>query len=112
MARTSEEAIDTPSLYLRCFRPDRMTYAVTEFIAEKLHPKYTENRAVPFATSYEETGPGTACFFILSPGVDPLKDVEAIGKKIRLSNRMLKTCSRLLPKERLLIIRRAASRIP
>jgi dynein heavy chain len=67
---------------MRCFRPDRMTYAVTEFIAEKLHPKYTENRAVPFATSYEETGPGTPCFFILSPGVDPLKDVEAIGKKI------------------------------
>ncbi|CBY35491.1 unnamed protein product [Oikopleura dioica] len=67
---------------MRCFRPDRMTYAVTEFIAEKLHSKYTENRSVPFATSYEETGPGTACFFILSPGVDPLKDVEAIGKKI------------------------------
>lgn len=35
-----------------------------------------------FAKSYEETGPGTPVFFILSPGVDPLKDVEALGKKI------------------------------
>ena len=67
---------------MRCFRPDRMTYAVTGFIEEKLHPKYVENRTVPFATSYEETGPGTPVFFILSPGVDPLKDVEAVGKKL------------------------------
>ena len=35
-----------------------------------------------FAKSYEESGPGTPIFFILSPGVDPLKDVEALGKKI------------------------------
>ena len=47
-----------------------------------MHPKYVENRAVPFEKSYEESGPGTPVFFILSPGVDPLKDVEAVGKKL------------------------------
>jgi len=67
---------------MRCFRPDRMTYAVTEFISDKLDSKYTENRSVPFAQSFEETGPATPTFFILSPGVDPLKDVEALGKKL------------------------------
>ena len=35
-----------------------------------------------FSKSFEETGPATPVFFILSPGVDPLKDVEALGKKI------------------------------
>lgn len=44
--------------------------------------KYVENRQVEFAKSYEESGPGTPIFFILSPGVDPLKDVEALGKKL------------------------------
>lgn len=39
-------------------------------------------RSIEFAQSYEESGPGTPMFFILSPGVDPLKDVEALGKKI------------------------------
>lgn len=39
-------------------------------------------RSVEFDKSYEETGPGTPVFFILSPGVDPLKDVEALGKKL------------------------------
>ena len=59
-----------------------MTYAVTTFIEEKLHPKYVENRAVPFEESYTESGPATPVFFILSPGVDPLKDVERVGKKL------------------------------
>ncbi len=44
--------------------------------------KYVEGRAVEFSKSYEESGPGTPMFFILSPGVDPLKDVEKQGKKL------------------------------
>lgn len=41
-----------------------------------------EGRSIEFAVSYEESGPGTPIFFILSPGVDPLKDVEALGRKL------------------------------
>ncbi|PIK39300.1 dynein beta-heavy chain [Apostichopus japonicus] len=67
---------------MRALRSDRMTYAVSAFIEEKLGAKYVENRAVEFAKSYEETDPATPVFFILSPGVDPLKDVEALGKKL------------------------------
>merc|ERR1719334_2177226 len=59
-----------------------MTYAVSAFVEEKLGGKYTEGRAVEFAKSFEESSPGTPVFFILSPGVDPLKDVEALGKKL------------------------------
>ncbi|XP_063241593.1 dynein beta chain, ciliary-like [Bacillus rossius redtenbacheri] len=67
---------------MRALRPDRMTYAITEFINEKLGNKYTSARTVEFAKSYEEMSPATPVFFILSPGVDPLKDVEALGKKL------------------------------
>ena len=56
------------------------------FIEEKLGSKYTEGRAVEFAKSFEESGPATPIFFILSPGVDPLKDVEALGKKLNFSD--------------------------
>lgn len=38
-----------------------------------------------FAKSYEETSPSTPIFFILSPGVNPLKDVEALGKSLGFS---------------------------
>ena len=50
-----------------------MIYAVQEFVKEKLGPRYISNKSVPFPESYEESGPSTPIFFILSPGVDPLK---------------------------------------
>lgn len=67
---------------MRALRPDRMSYAVRGFVEEKLGGKYVEGRSIEFAKSYEESGPATPIFFILSPGVDPLKDVEALGKKL------------------------------
>ncbi|XP_010211142.1 PREDICTED: dynein heavy chain 17, axonemal, partial [Tinamus guttatus] len=70
---------------LRCMRPDRMTYAVRNFVEEKMGSKFVEGRSVEFAKSYEESSPSTAIFFILSPGVDPLKDVEALGKKLNFT---------------------------
>ncbi|KAI4566906.1 hypothetical protein MJG53_015583 [Ovis ammon polii x Ovis aries] len=67
---------------VRCMRPDRMTYAVKNFVEEKMGSKFVEGRSVEFSKSYEESSPSTPIFFILSPGVDPLKDVEALGKKL------------------------------
>ncbi len=81
---------------LRAVRSDRMLYAlkyVTDqsdnisrslfrlFIGEKLGKKYVEFRASEFARIYEESTKSTPIFFILSPGVDPLKEVETLGKK-------------------------------
>ncbi|XP_015187538.1 PREDICTED: dynein beta chain, ciliary-like [Polistes dominula] len=67
---------------IRCMRLDRMTYAVRLFVEEKLGPKFVQFRALPFEKSYEETSSITPVFFILSPGVDPLKDVENLGQKL------------------------------
>ena len=52
------------------------------YVEEQLGTKYVEKRTIPFEVSYEETGPATPVFFVLSPGVDPLKDVEAVGRKL------------------------------
>ncbi|XP_031790155.1 dynein heavy chain 9, axonemal-like [Piliocolobus tephrosceles] len=67
---------------MRAMRPDRMTYAMRDFVEEKLGSKYVVGRALDFATSFEESGPAMPMFFILSPGVDPLKDVESQGRKL------------------------------
>ncbi|CAG5911397.1 unnamed protein product [Menidia menidia] len=67
---------------MRALRPDRMTYAVRDFVEEKLGSKYVIGRSLDFAVSFEESGAATPMFFILSPGVDPLKDVEKHGKKL------------------------------
>ncbi|TPX70381.1 hypothetical protein SpCBS45565_g01824 [Spizellomyces sp. 'palustris'] len=67
---------------LRCLRPDRMTYAVRNFISQKMGAKYINTSRVPLPRSFEESGPATPIFFILSPGVDPVKEVEALGRTI------------------------------
>ena len=59
-----------------------MSLYFRNFVEEKLGTKYVEGRSIEFAVSYEESGPATPIFFILSPGVDPLKDVEALGRKL------------------------------
>lgn len=50
---------------------------------EKLGVKYTEGRKTEFAKSFKESGPASPVVFILSPGVDPLKDVESLGTKCK-----------------------------
>ncbi|XP_063777851.1 dynein axonemal heavy chain 11 isoform X2 [Pseudophryne corroboree] len=69
-------------IILRALRPDRMTYAIRNFVEEKLGSKYVEGARQDLAKSYEETNPATPVFFILSPGVNPLKDLETLGKKL------------------------------
>ncbi|XP_076625371.1 dynein beta chain, ciliary [Colletes latitarsis] len=67
---------------MRCLRLDRMTYAFRCFVEEKLGSKFIEPSSPPFNKSFEETSSITPVFFILSPGVDPLKDVESLGKQL------------------------------
>ncbi|KAG7325031.1 hypothetical protein KOW79_011347 [Hemibagrus wyckioides] len=66
---------------MRCIRPDRMCYAIRNFVEAKLGTKYVDGRSVEFAVSFEESSSSTPMFFILSPGVDPLTDIEALGMK-------------------------------
>ena len=43
---------------------------------------------IPFSESFEEASSTTPIFFILSPGVDPLNDVEALGKRLNYLEKM------------------------
>ncbi|NWW79259.1 DYH17 protein, partial [Climacteris rufus] len=70
---------------LRCLRPDRMTYAIRKFVEEKMGRKYVEGRSIDLSEVYKESSPSTPLFFILSPGVDPLKDVEALGMRLNFT---------------------------
>ncbi|EGD79180.1 outer dynein arm heavy chain beta [Salpingoeca rosetta] len=67
---------------MRCFRPDRMLYAMSLFVAEVLGEKYTAGRVMEFSRTFEETSRATGVFFILSPGVNPILQVEQLGNKL------------------------------
>ncbi|XP_049749389.1 dynein axonemal heavy chain 11 isoform X2 [Elephas maximus indicus] len=69
-------------IILRAMRPDRMTYALRNFVEEKLGSRYVEGTRLDLVKAFEESSPATPVFFILSPGVDALKDLEILGKKL------------------------------
>lgn len=67
---------------LRTLRPDRVIYATWNFIEETMGSKYTQRRKLSLADSYSEISDAVPMFFILSPGVDPLMDVEKLGQQL------------------------------
>ncbi|XP_059027314.1 dynein axonemal heavy chain 11 [Mustela lutreola] len=69
-------------IILRAVRPDRMTYALRNFVEEKLGAKYVGRIRVDLVEAFEDSSPDTPIFFILSPGVDALKDLEILGKRL------------------------------
>ncbi|XP_032374898.1 dynein heavy chain 11, axonemal isoform X1 [Etheostoma spectabile] len=72
-------------IILKALRPDRMTYTLRNFVEESMGIKYVDAARLEFDKLYEDSGPSTPVFFILSPGVDPLKDVEKLGLKLGFS---------------------------
>ncbi|XP_076016721.1 dynein axonemal heavy chain 11 [Genypterus blacodes] len=72
-------------IILRALRPDRMTYVLRNFVEENMGAKYVEASGLEFVKLFEESSPSTPVFFILAPGVNPLKDVEKLGLKLGFS---------------------------
>jgi len=79
-------------LVIRALRPDRMQMALTTFISNNLpygHDFVTMDSSSSFKeilqSAYEDATQEAALnipiFFILSPGADPVKDVELMGKQ-------------------------------
>ncbi|KAM9302491.1 LOW QUALITY PROTEIN: dynein axonemal heavy chain 11 [Morus bassanus] len=69
-------------IILRSLCPDRMTYALRNFVEENLDSRYVESTRMDLAKSYEESSPATPVFFILSPGAAALEDIGTLGKKL------------------------------
>jgi len=74
-------------LVIRCLRPDRMSTAMAKWIRQSLPSgkEYIDcDASLSFykvlQSAYEDSTSNTPFFFILSPGADPVKEVEALGK--------------------------------
>ncbi|CEL96675.1 unnamed protein product [Vitrella brassicaformis CCMP3155] len=75
-------------LVLRCLRPDRMTIAVADYIrnilpngADFMDCDASSSFADVLMSSFKDSTDTTPIFFILSPGADPVKEVESMGRK-------------------------------
>ena len=76
-------------LVLRCLRPDRMAAALGDWIRNTMVNGRDfmdcDGSSAFFeilTTTFEDSTNITPIFFILSPGADPVKEVEKLGKKL------------------------------
>jgi dynein heavy chain len=75
-------------LVIRVLRPDRITTAIDNFCSKILPngPDYvncdkTSNAVQILTSSYNDSTTTTPIYFILSPGANPVKDVEELARK-------------------------------
>ncbi|CAK0818714.1 unnamed protein product [Prorocentrum cordatum] len=75
-------------LVLRCLRPDRLCGALSEWIRnilpngrEYMDCDGSSSFQQILQSSFDDSTSTTPIFFILSPGADPVKEVEAMGRK-------------------------------
>jgi len=72
-------------LIIRVLRPDRMTEAMNQFVHSSMGQKYSQITSGTLEAAYADARPDAPIFFILSPGVDPVKEVELMGKRLGMT---------------------------
>ena len=64
---------------VRCLRPDRMTMATELFMVENMSKRYVEDVSSSLSDVIDETDTAMPVYYILTPGVDVVGEVENAG---------------------------------
>ena len=72
-------------LMIRCLRPDRMTMAMENYVRAHMGDKYVSDVSAELELCLGETDPATPVYYILSPGVDVVGEVERAAAKRELT---------------------------
>jgi dynein heavy chain, axonemal len=75
-------------LLVRCFRPDRVIFACTAFVANNLGRKYVEPPVLDLGEVYRDSSRVSPLIFVLSPGVDPSAALRKLGEERGMSARI------------------------
>jgi len=72
-------------LIIRCLRTDRMGEALAMFVRKEMGAKYVTSVPFNLRKAFPDANAQTPVFFILTPGFDPVPDVEIIAKDYGIS---------------------------
>ncbi|KAI8733303.1 dynein heavy chain, axonemal, partial [Biomphalaria glabrata] len=67
-------------MFVKVFREERTTFAVTEFVSECLGKQFVESPPVTLPELYESMSKTTPLVFVLSPGSDPMTSFLRFAK--------------------------------
>merc|ERR1719319_1712012 len=79
-------------LLLRCLRADSIGLQVRTFIHERLGEAFMKIPLFDLAASFEASARDKPLIFILSPGADPLREIDKLATSMLMADR-LKTLS-------------------
>jgi dynein heavy chain len=63
-------------IVLRCFRTDRVIYAIRNYVEYFMKKEFIENRPTSVKDVFEESVAAEPIIFVLSPGVDPTAAIK------------------------------------
>lgn len=69
---------------VRALRPDRMYAATVAWVRECLGPRFGDAIPYDLEHSFAYASPTVPIFFLLSPGLDPKREVQKLAKKLQL----------------------------
>ncbi|XP_025195967.1 dynein heavy chain 2, axonemal [Melanaphis sacchari] len=72
-------------LFVRSLRLDRLSFAITNFIASKLGSKFIEPPVMDVKSALEDSSCKTPLIFLLSPGVDPTNTLIALASSNKMN---------------------------
>lgn len=80
-------------LVVKCLRPDRLTHAITQYVAETLGKRYVEPPIFDIQSCYNDSSCCTPLIFILSPGADPTTALLRFADEKKMSGKKLVSIS-------------------
>jgi len=73
---------------LRILRPDKGIQAIEQLITQELGPEFISPPPFNLELSFKDSKPDVPIIFILSPGVDPISEIEKLAIKLGLRGKM------------------------
>lgn len=73
-------------LFIRCLRPDRLTFCMTTFIINNLGQIYVEPPVLDIKAVAIESLPQQPLIFVLSPGVDPTSALLNLADSVDMTS--------------------------
>lgn len=68
-------------IVLRCFRPDRVNFAIRKYVEEALKKEFVETKPTILKEVFEESTKRDPIIFVLSPGVDPTEKLKRLAEE-------------------------------
>lgn len=66
-------------IVLRCFRTDRVNFAIRNYVESVMKKEFIENRPTILKEVFDESRNTEPIIFVLSPGVDPTDTLKKLA---------------------------------